>query len=92
MLVLTRKVGEEIVIDGRITVVVNRIAGNRVAIGIEAPRDVHVVRGELERIQREFAGGDPEGDEPVPGDAISYVPADICRYPATGDFTPRQAR
>jgi carbon storage regulator len=48
MLVLSRKVGEKLVIDGNITVVVTRVAGNRVTLGIEAPNHVRVVRGELE--------------------------------------------
>ena len=47
MLVLSRKVGERLVIGDNITVVINRIAGNRVTIGIEAPGDVRIVRGEL---------------------------------------------
>jgi carbon storage regulator len=48
MLVLSRKVGERLVIGNNITLVINRIAGNRVTIGIEAPSDVRVARGELE--------------------------------------------
>ena len=48
MLVLSRKVGEKLVIGGNITVVVTRVAGNRVTLGIEAPNDVRVVRGELQ--------------------------------------------
>ncbi|QDU26953.1 hypothetical protein ETAA8_20370 [Anatilimnocola aggregata] len=48
MLVLSRKVGERLVIGGNITVVVSRVAGNRVTIGIEAPDDVRIVRGELQ--------------------------------------------
>jgi carbon storage regulator len=48
MLVLTRKVGERIVIDGGIIVVVSRIDPHRVAIGIEAPRAVGIHRGEIE--------------------------------------------
>jgi len=47
MLVLSRKVGERLVIGDNITVVINRIAGNRVTLGIEAPGDVRIVRGEL---------------------------------------------
>ncbi|MDP6557917.1 MAG: carbon storage regulator [Pirellulaceae bacterium] len=54
MLVLSRKVGQRIVIGENITVVVNRVAGNRVTLGIEAPDNVHIMRGELERHQREF--------------------------------------
>jgi carbon storage regulator len=47
MLILRRKVGEKIVIGEGITVVVNRVSGGRVTLGIEAPNDVHIVRGEL---------------------------------------------
>jgi len=47
MLVLSRKVGEKLVIGGNITVVVSRIAGNRVTLAIEAPKEVRIVRGEL---------------------------------------------
>jgi carbon storage regulator len=49
MLVLSRKVGEKLVIGDNITVTINRISGNRVTIGIEAPGSVKIVRGELER-------------------------------------------
>jgi carbon storage regulator len=47
MLVLSRKVGEKLIIGGDITIVVNRVAGNRVTIGIEAPESVRVIRAEL---------------------------------------------
>jgi len=47
MLNLSRKVGERIVIGNNITVVISRVAGNRVTVGIEAPDDVRIVRGEL---------------------------------------------
>ena len=55
MLVLSRKIGERLVIGGNITVVVNRVAGNRVTLGIEAPDTVRIVRGELEAAKGEFA-------------------------------------
>jgi carbon storage regulator len=48
MLVLSRKRGESLVIDDRIRVIVHRIVGNRVTLGIEAPNDVHILRAELE--------------------------------------------
>jgi len=54
MLVLTRKVGQKLVIGDNITVVINRISGNRVSVGIEAPTDVHIVRGELQQVREEF--------------------------------------
>lgn len=48
MLVLSRRVGEEILIGGHITVRVQRIDGSRVSIGIVAPADVRIIRAELE--------------------------------------------
>ena len=47
MLILRRKVGEKIVIGDGIVVVVTRVSGARVTLGIEAPSSVHIVRGEL---------------------------------------------
>ena len=47
MLILRRKVGEKIVIGDGIVVVVTRVSGARVTLGIEAPPSVHIVRGEL---------------------------------------------
>lgn len=47
MLVLSRKEGERIVIGGNVVVTVSRIAGNRITLAIDAPRDVRIVRGEL---------------------------------------------
>ncbi len=47
MLVLSRKEGEKILIGEGVVLTINRIAGNRVAIAIEAPRDIRIVRGEL---------------------------------------------
>jgi len=47
MLVLSRKVGEKLVIDGNITVEVVKIQGNRISLGIVAPSNVLILRGEL---------------------------------------------
>jgi carbon storage regulator len=47
MLVLSRKVGEKLVIDGNITVEVVKVQGNRITLGIAAPSEVKVLRGEL---------------------------------------------
>ncbi|HEX3800413.1 MAG TPA: carbon storage regulator CsrA [Verrucomicrobiae bacterium] len=56
MLILSRKPGESIVIDGRITVTVIRSEGDIVKLGIAAPREVPVHRQEVyEEIQRNNA-------------------------------------
>jgi carbon storage regulator len=47
MLVLSRKIGERILIGDKISVTVVRIAGNAVRIGVEAPADLTVLREEL---------------------------------------------
>jgi carbon storage regulator len=47
MLVLSRKVGDKLVIDGNITVEVVKIQGNRISLGIVAPPHVKILRGEL---------------------------------------------
>ncbi|HEY0752393.1 MAG TPA: carbon storage regulator [Ktedonobacteraceae bacterium] len=47
MLVLRRKVGESIILDGVISVSVLAVEGERVKIGITAPPDVTIVREEL---------------------------------------------
>ena len=47
MLVLTRRVGEEIVIAGEIRITVVSVRGDRVRIGIEAPRSISVERHEV---------------------------------------------
>jgi carbon storage regulator CsrA len=47
MLVLTRKLQQQVKIGDQITVTILRVKGNTVRIGVAAPRDVRVVRGEL---------------------------------------------
>ena len=47
MLVLTRKVGDEIRIDDHITVKIMAVEGTRVRVGLDAPANVPIVRGEL---------------------------------------------
>ena len=47
MLVLSRKVGEKIVIGDSIVVEVVKVKGNRVTLGLVAPADVTIMRSEL---------------------------------------------
>jgi len=63
MLVLTRRVGENIVIGGTIRVTVVAAGGNRVRLGIEAPPEVGIRRQELR------AGPRPAGRNGRPGPA-----------------------
>ena len=51
MRVLSRKVGEKLVIDGNITVEVVKIQGNRITLGLVAPSNVKILRGELNQKQ-----------------------------------------
>jgi carbon storage regulator len=47
MLVLSRKFSEKIVLDGNVVITVVAIRGKTVRLGIEAPKEVSVMRGEL---------------------------------------------
>jgi len=49
MLVLSRRESERIMLGDSIVVTVVKVAGDRVRLGIEAPSDMLVLRGELER-------------------------------------------
>jgi carbon storage regulator len=54
MLILTRRVGETLMIGDEVTVTVLALSGNQVRLGINAPRDVAVHREEIyERVQKE---------------------------------------
>jgi len=54
MLILTRRVGETLMIGNEVTVTVLGVKGNQVRIGVNAPKDVAVHREEIfERIKRE---------------------------------------
>lgn len=58
MLVLTRKEGESIIVGNDVKITVSRIKGDKVKLGVEAPRSTRVVRSEL--LTRETPSHEPE--------------------------------
>jgi len=48
MLVLSRKQGQQIVVGSSVVVTIVRVSGDKVRIGIEAPEEMRVLRGELQ--------------------------------------------
>jgi carbon storage regulator len=66
MLILTRRVGETLMIGDDVTVTVLGVKGNQVRIGINAPKDLAVHREEIyQRIRREQEGRKDGADASV---------------------------
>ena len=68
MLILTRRVGETLMIGDSVTVTILGVKGNQVRVGITAPKDVAVHREEIfQRIGRESApAAEPATEDPGP--------------------------
>ncbi len=66
MLILTRRVGETLMIGDEVTVTVLGVKGNQVRIGVNAPKDVAVHREEIyDRIRNEGQGNDTSDDDNI---------------------------
>ena len=64
MLILTRRVGETLMIGDSVTVTVLGVKGNQVRVGITAPKDVSVHREEIyQRIHRSESGEGADSEE-----------------------------
>ena len=73
MLILTRRVGETLMIGDSVTVTVLGVKGNQVRIGITAPKDVAVHREEIfQRIHHDATG--VASVAPNPGGEVSGLP------------------
>ena len=72
MLILTRRVGETVMIGNDVTVTILGVKGNQVRVGINAPKNVAVHREEIyERIKREQQGGGGSHDQDESHDSES---------------------
>lgn len=72
MLILTRRVGESVVIGDKVSVTVLGVKGNQVRLGVNAPRDVSVHREEIyAKIQQE---GEASTEESPPDSDSSSDP------------------
>jgi carbon storage regulator len=72
MLVLSRKPGERILIGSDITVTIVRIGPNNVRLGIEAPRDMNIVREELCIKFPELNPNEPTSTESSPASTLPH--------------------
>lgn len=93
MLILSRKINESIVIDGRIVVKIVRVDGDTVKVGIQAPADVPVHRQEVyDEIQKSNQEALTSGRPTLPRLTVQKpVPAAASARPTGGPSAAAQA-
>ncbi len=74
MLILTRRIGETVIIGDDINITVLGVKGNQVRLGVNAPRDVSVHREEIyQRIKFEQEGKGEAGDSDAKGATVTRI-------------------
>ena len=89
MLVLSRKVGEKLVIGDGVYLTVQRVAGNRVSLAIEAPQNVKIVRGELERFVNAVNDSAVNGSNAKPVATSAPLVTVDCHHTVSHALPPR---
>lgn len=69
MLVVSRKLNESIIIDGKIEIIISEISGDKVQLAIEAPREMPILRKEL----YETICINQEANQPVDSDMLHQL-------------------
>lgn len=85
MLVLSRKIQEQVRIGDNITLTILQIKGKTVRVGIEAPRDVRVVRGELPPKETAHTTTEEESEGQETEEVKSHVIAGRIKLPAQAE-------
>lgn len=90
MLVLSRKVGQEILIGDNVRITITKVSGNRVTLGVDAPEHIRILRGELEPIATSF---EDKEDVTSKADVLSQTVAMVDNMVnPTIPFVPNAAR
>lgn len=94
MLVLSRKVGESLILGNEIRIKVIEVRGGQVRLGVEAPPEISVVREELHRVvadaNRQAAQRDPESSLDRLGDLMRRPTTEPAEPPKSTDDDPGQ--
>ena len=90
MLILTRRVGETLMIGDQITVTILGVKGNQVRVGVHAPKDVSVHREEIyERIQKETDESSGPSGHATRSSAASTANSPASSSTSSAPSTPR---